>query len=148
MSTDSTAENELSRQVAGTAALVAPPAREIAPGLVMREMSASSMAICALVNNPVAGVLMGDGKLEDLGDQAVLEFLYIHCAPKDAVRRASVDRETFVRQALTWGEEVPAAILISVRAVLKEAATMIRALRFGVEPKPERSGGDSPPGNS
>jgi hypothetical protein len=141
---------ELNREAAAALSVVAPDGgAELAEGLVMRPVTAGSGAICMMTGNQAYRALVENKPVDDLEDFELLAFLYIHCADLAKVRRAALTPATWKGAVLEWGENIPFAVLVGVRAALKQSQDVLDALKFEVEPKPSSGGHkeDSPPPN-
>jgi hypothetical protein len=141
---------ELNREAAAALSVVAPEGgAELAKGLVMRPVTAGSGAICMMTGNQAYRALVENKTIDEIEDFELLSFLYIHCADLAKVRRAALTPVTWKSAVLEWGENIPFAVLVGVRAALKQSQEMIDAVKFDVEPKPSLAGHkeETPPPN-
>jgi len=141
---------ELNREAAAALSVVVPDGgAELAEGLVMRPVTAGSGAICMMTGNQAYRALIENKPIDDVEDFELLSFLYIHCADIAKVRRAALTPATWKGAVLEWGENIPFAVLVGVRAALKQSQEMLDAVKFEVEPKPSPAGHkeETPPPN-
>lgn len=141
---------ELHREAAAALSVVVPDGgAELAQGLVMRPVTAGSGAICMMTGNQAYRALVENKPIDDVEDFELLSFLYIHCADIAKVRRAALTPATWKGSVLEWGENIPFAVLVGVRAALKQSQEMLDAVKFDVEPKPSPAGHkeETPPPN-
>jgi len=136
-----TPNTELQREAAVAMSVMTPAdGAELAEGLVMRPVTAGSGAICMMTGNAAYRALVENKPIDALEDFELLSFLYIHCADLVKVRRAALTPATWKGAVLEWGENIPFAVLVGVRAALKQSQEMLDAVKFEVEPKPAPAG--------
>jgi len=135
------------REVAAAMATSAPENTEIG-NLTMRPMTAGTAALCALAGNNAYRVIMGGEfeKLAEVNDYDVTEFLFIHCAPEDEVRRA-VTSPGLKDKVLRWGTAIDFGVLLGARRALESVKAQLDALKIEVEPQ-KNDGKESEPPNS
>lgn len=124
-------------------AFTAPETLDVAPGVEVRRLSLQSLSMLARIGSPVAEIFSGTRRGEDveIPFAALAEFVFVHAAPLDEVKRcvyrergrlAEAADEFCARVAPAKIPEIVAFLLGDVSAARLAQAHAMR--RSGAEP--------------
>lgn len=130
-------------------AMCAADETEIAPGVRVRKMSLATLAMLSRAGSRMANpAALADGAAKNLDFSDIAEFIFIHAAAPDLVRRLlyRAPREEFAEAADAFCARVPAEKIPEIVAAITGDAAAVRAAQAEAIPDANLPASKNAPG--